>query len=89
MTHEKIVTDRAIGAATPEELETPTLRQQTQTLGETLKHIADNDPAGTPTEQAIAVFHEWLEAAGATSERSTSHACTGSRLPFAFTASSA
>ena len=47
----------------------PHLRDQTQALGETLKHIADRDPAGTPSDQAIAVFHEWLAAAGAASER--------------------
>jgi len=47
----------------------PSLREQTQTLGETLKLIADRDPAGTPTDQAISVFHEWLAAAGAASER--------------------
>jgi len=74
VTHEK---QTEIGAdetkpvnGVPETSEAPPhLREQTQALGETLKHIADTDPAGTPSDQAIAVFHEWLAAAGAASER--------------------
>lgn len=36
-------------------------------LGRTLKAIADSDPSGTPSEQAAAVFAEWLVVAGPTS----------------------
>jgi hypothetical protein len=45
------------------------LREMTLGLGQTLKHIADSDPAGTPTAHAATVFHEWLAEAGRASER--------------------
>ena len=45
------------------------LREQTLGLGQTLKHIADNDPVGTPSAQAIAVFAEWLAITGNTCPR--------------------
>jgi hypothetical protein len=46
---------------------TPSLQTQTIALGQTLKTIADNDPSGTPSAQAAAVFAGWLAAAGPTS----------------------
>lgn len=45
----------------------PSLEEQTIELGRTLKAIADNDPSGTPSPQAAAVFAEWLALAGPTS----------------------
>ncbi len=44
--------------------EPPSLQQQTIELGKTLKAISENDPAGTPTEKAAAVFSAWLAEAG-------------------------
>lgn len=52
-----------------EQDDTPSLDQQTTTLGQTLKHVADNDPAGTPGEQTIFVFREWLAVAGPASSK--------------------
>lgn len=49
--------------------DTPSLDQQTTALGKTLKHVADNDPAGTPGDQTIVVFREWLAVAGPTSSK--------------------
>jgi len=45
----------------------PSLQAQTMELGRTLKAIADNDPSGTPSPQAAAVFAGWLAQAGPTS----------------------
>lgn len=45
----------------------PSLQDQTIELGRTLKSIADNDPSGTPSPQAAAVFMGWLAEAGPTS----------------------
>ena len=40
------------------------LGQETQTLGATLKAMADKDPAGSPSEAVAAVFGGWLAEAG-------------------------
>jgi len=45
----------------------PSLQQQTIALGRTLKAISEQDPSGTPSETASAVFAGWLAAAGPTS----------------------
>ncbi len=47
----------------------PSLDQQTQALGRTLKHVADGDPAGTPGVHTVAVFREWLAVAGPVSDK--------------------
>ncbi len=45
----------------------PSLQKQTIELGQTLKSISEQDPSGTPSEAAAAVFAGWLAAAGPTS----------------------
>jgi hypothetical protein len=45
----------------------PSLQEQTIELGRTLKAIADEDPSGTPSAQAAAVFAGWLALAGPSS----------------------
>jgi len=49
----------------------PSLQQQTIELGRKLKAIADENPSETPSEQAAAVFAEWLAVAGPTSREPT------------------
>ena len=49
----------------------PSLQAQTMELGRTLKEIADNDPSGTPSASAAAVFAGWLALAGPTSREPT------------------
>ena len=42
----------------------PTLQEQTIALGKILTASADEDPSGTPSETATAVFQSWLREAG-------------------------
>lgn len=44
--------------------ESPSLQQQTMTLGKTLKTIADGDPSGTPGELSARAFLGWVREAG-------------------------
>lgn len=49
----------------------PSLQEQTMELGRTLKAISEEDPSGTPSAGAAAVFAGWLALAGPTSREPT------------------
>jgi len=48
----------------PSDSDTALLAEETAALDETLKAIADGDPAGAPSAEASDVFVRWLAAAG-------------------------